>query len=137
MVKNKKILIVDDETDMIIFVSTVVETIGYKPIAAHDGSDAIKKAKKSTPDLIILDIMIPKIEDGIRTYFHFKSNIKLSGIPIIILSAIAEKTFIHLIRRLGAQEGRQISLPNAYMEKPPDAVELSRLIKNTLLWFKR
>ena len=131
-VKNKKILIVDDETDMIIFVSTVVETIGHKPIAANNGINALKKARTSIPDLIILDVMMPKIEDGIQTYFYFRSDIKLSSIPIIILSAIAEKTFMHLIRVLSAQEGKHIPVPQAYMEKPPDAAKLSTLIKSIL-----
>ena len=131
-IKNKKILIVDDETDMIIFVSTLVETIGHKPIAVNNGTSALKKARTSIPDLIILDVMMPKIEDGIRTYFYFRSNIKLSSIPIIILSAIAEKTFMHLIRVLSAQEGKHIPAPQAYMEKPPDATKLSSLIKSIL-----
>ena len=129
MMKNKKILIVDDETDMIIFISTVVETIGYKPIAVHNGTDALKKVESSVPDLIILDVMMPNIEDGIQTYFHFRSNTKFSNIPIIILSAIAEKTFIHLIRVLNTKEGTHIPAPQAYMEKPPDANEISTLIK--------
>jgi len=131
-IKNKKILIVDDETDMIIFVSTVVETIGFKPIAAHSGTDALKKSQSEIPDLIVLDVMMPKIEDGIQTYFYFRSNIKLSNIPIVILSAIAEKTFMHLIRVLSAQEGKHIPVPQAYMEKPPDATKLSTLIKSIL-----
>jgi CheY-like chemotaxis protein len=129
---NKKILIVDDELDMRIFVSTVVETMGLEPIAAKDGVDALEKAKSPQPALIILDVMMPKIEDGIQTYQQFRTDEKLGNIPIIMLSAIAKKTFFHFIRMLNPQKGAQLPEPEAYMEKPPDADELSRLINNLL-----
>jgi CheY-like chemotaxis protein len=76
--------------------------------------------------------MMPKIEDGIQTYQQFKSDQKLSRIPIIMLSAIAKKTFFHSIRMLSPWKGSQLPEPEAYMEKPPDAQELSRLITELL-----
>lgn len=127
--KMKKILIVDDDPDIRIFVSTVVETMRFEPIAAKDGVEALKMAKSSPPELVILDVMMPKIEDGILTYKKFKTDKKLSSVPIIMLSAIAKKTFLHSIRTLNPQKGDDIPEPEAYMEKPPDADELSRLIK--------
>ncbi|MHC4458894.1 MAG: response regulator [Planctomycetota bacterium] len=129
---NKKILVVDDELDMRIFVSTVVETMGLEPIAAKDGVDALEKAKLAQPALIILDVMMPKIEDGIQTYQQFRTDEKLGNIPIIMLSAIAKKTFFHSIRMLNPSKGSQLPEPEAYMEKPPDANELSRLITELL-----
>jgi DNA-binding response OmpR family regulator len=127
--KIKKILIVDDDPDIRIFVSTVVETMRFEPIAAKDGVEALKMAKSSPPELVILDVMMPKIEDGILTYKKFKTDKNLSSVPIIMLSAIAKKTFLHSIRTLNPQKGDDIPEPEAYMEKPPDADELSRLIK--------
>ena len=129
---NKKILVVDDESDMRIFVSTVVETMGLEPIVAEDGAAALEKARSLLPALVILDVMMPKIEDGIRTYQQFKKDEGLGRIPIIMLSAIAQKTFFHSIRVLNPQSGRQVPEPEAYMEKPPDAEELSRLIAELL-----
>jgi CheY-like chemotaxis protein len=129
---NKKILVVDDESDMRIFVATVVETMGLEPIVAEDGVAALEKARSLLPALVILDVMMPKIEDGIRTYQQFKKDEGLGRIPIIMLSAIAKKTFFHSIRVLNPQSGRQVPEPEAYMEKPPDAEELSRLIAELL-----
>ena len=129
---NRKILVVDDESDMRIFVSTVVETLGFEPLAAIDGVEALDKARSCLPDLVILDVMMPKIDDGIQTYQQFKSDQKLSRIPIIMLSAIAKKTFFHSIRMLSPRIGTQLPEPEAYMEKPPDAKELSRLIAELL-----
>ena len=129
---KKKILVVDDERDMRIFVSTVVETLGLGAFAAHDGAQALEKASSNPPALVILDVMMPKIDDGIQTYRQFKTNPALSHIPIIILSAIARKTFLHSIRMLSPRQGSAVPEPEAYMEKPPDANELSRLITGLL-----
>ena len=129
---NKKILVVDDESDMRIFVSTVVETMGFEPIVAEDGAVALEKARSLLPALVILDVMMPKIEDGIRTYQQFRKDEGLGRIPIIMLSAIAKKTFFHSIRVLNPQSGRPVPGPEAYMEKPPDAEELIRLIAELL-----
>jgi CheY-like chemotaxis protein len=108
--ENKKILVVDDERDMRIFVSTVVETLGFEPMVAKDGVEALEKARLNPPALVILDVMMPKIDDGIQAYRQFRTDPKLSHIPIIMLSAI----------------------PHAYMEKPPDAGELGKLIMSLL-----
>jgi two-component system phosphate regulon response regulator PhoB len=132
MMLNKKILVVDDERDIRIFVSTVVETLGFEAIAANDGAQALEKSSSNPPALVILDVMMPRIDDGIQTYQQFKTNPKLSHIPIIILSAIARKTFLHSIRMLSPRQGSGVSEPDAYMEKPPDAGELGRLIRELL-----
>ena len=132
MDNNKKILIVDDEADMRIFVSTVVETRGFEPVTAQDGAEALNLARTDLPVLVILDVMMPRIEDGIQTYQKFKMDETLGRIPILMLSAIAKKTFFHTVRMLNPYKGRAIPEPEAYMEKPPDANELIRLI-DTLL----
>ena len=129
---NKKILVVDDESDMRIFVSVVVETIGFEAVTAQDGAEALEKARTHLPDLVILDVMMPKIDDGIQTYEQFRTDQKLSHIPIIMLSAIAKKTFVHSIRMLRPRRSAQVPEPEAYMEKPPDADELGKLISGLI-----
>jgi CheY-like chemotaxis protein len=130
--ENKKILVVDDERDMRIFVSTVVETLGFEPIVAKDGVEALEKAGSNPPALVILDVMMPKIDDGIQTYRRFRTDPSLAHIPIIMLSAIARKTFSYSIRMLSPRQGSEVPEPEAYMEKPPDANELNRLITELL-----
>ena len=118
----------DDESDMRIFVSTVVETLGFEPIVAEDGAEALEKARSLLPALVILDVMMPKIEDGLRVYQQFREDEGLGRIPIIMVSAIARKTFFHSVRLLKPLGGKQLPEPEAYMEKPPEAAELNRLI---------
>ena len=129
---NKKILIVDDEADMRIYVSTVVETKGFEPMTARNGSEALSLARSEPPALIVLDVMMPQIEDGVQTYQKFKTDEILGRIPIIMLSAIAKKTFFHSIRMLNPHKGRTLAEPDAYLEKPPDADEIIRLIDDLL-----
>ncbi|MCP4111145.1 MAG: response regulator [Desulfobacteraceae bacterium] len=129
--ENRKILVVDDEPDMRIFVSTVVETTGFEAVTANDGTEALKKAREINPDLVILDVMMPKIEDGIYTYQEFRTDENLARIPVIMLSAIAKRTFSYSVRMLNPRKNVHIAEPEAYMEKPPDADELSALIKKT------
>jgi len=133
MMENRKILVVDDESDMQIYLSTIVETMGFEPTVAANGAEALDKARAILPALVILDIMMPKIEDGLRTYQQFREDDGLGRIPIIMLSAIAKKTFFHSIRMLKPLSGKQLPEPEAYMEKPPDAAELNRLITALLL----
>ena len=128
----KRILVVDDEADMRIFVSTVVETSGFQPVCAEDGTAALALARSEPPAMVILDVMMPGIDDGIQTYLQFKTDETLNRIPIIMLSAVAQKTFFHTIRMLKPHKGRSIPEPDAYMEKPPDANELIRLIDKFL-----
>ncbi|CAB1074607.1 hypothetical protein D1AOALGA4SA_2426 [Olavius algarvensis Delta 1 endosymbiont] len=129
---SRKILVVDDEADMRLFVSTVVETCGFKPVCAEDGTKALQLARSEPPALVILDVMMPGIDDGIQTYRQFKTDEKLNPIPIIMLSAVAQKTFFHTIRMLTPRKGRPLAEPEAYMEKPPDANELILLINKLL-----
>ena len=129
---NRKILVVDDERDMRIFVSTVVETSGFEAAAANNGTEALQKAVANPPALVILDVMMPQISDGIETYRQFRTHPDLDRIPIIVLSAIARKTFLHSIRLLNPHRGIALPDPEAYMEKPPDADELSRLVNRFL-----
>jgi two-component system phosphate regulon response regulator PhoB len=126
--ENRKILVVDDESDMQIYLSTVVETMGFEPIVAVNGAEALEKARAFRPALVILDVMMPNIEDGLKTYQQFREDEGLGRTPIIMLSAIARKTFFHSIRMLKPLSGNQLPEPEAYMEKPPDATELNRLI---------
>jgi len=126
--ENRKILVVDDESDMRIYLSTVVETMGFEPTAAANGTEGLEKARTLSPALVILDVMMPRIEDGLLTYRQFREDEELGRIPIIMVSAIARKTFFHSIRLLQPVSGHKLPEPEGYIEKPPDAAELKRLI---------
>jgi len=127
----KKILVVDDELDMRVFTTTLLETNGYRPISAEDGKAGLEVARKTRPSLIIMDMMMPR-ESGIQMFRELKKDPALRDIPIIVVSALAKKTFFHSQKALDEYEGRNTSEPAAYIEKPPEADELLSAIAAVL-----
>jgi len=124
---NKKtVLIVEDEMDMRIFISTLLETSGYTPVVTRDGKEGLIKARDVSPDLIILDVMMPG-EGGVQMYRQLKTDQTLKAIPVIMLSAVAQKTFSHYLNMVNARLDRPIPRPEAYIEKPPEADELLQM----------
>jgi two-component system phosphate regulon response regulator PhoB len=128
---KRKILVVDDESDTRIFISTLLETGGYKPIVAIDGMEGLKKAREIRPALIILDVMMPR-EGGVEMYRRLKADETLRTIPVIMLSGIAKKTFFHSQNLLNLYESHIVPEPEAYIEKPPEPEELLQWTRNLL-----
>ena len=124
--QKKKVLIVEDELDMRIFISTLLETSAYQPIITRDGNEGLLKAKDDCPDLIILDVMMPG-EGGVHMYRQLKTDQSLCEIPVIMLSAVAQKTFAHYLNMVNARLKDPIPDPDAYIEKPPEAEELIKM----------
>ena len=123
---RKTVLIVEDELDMRIFISTLLETSGYVPVTTRDGKEGLIKARDSLPDLIILDVMMPG-EGGVQMYRQLKMDQSLKTIPVIMLSAVAQKTFSHYLNMVNARLERPIPRPEAYIEKPPEAEDLLQM----------
>ena len=128
---KKKVLIVDDELDMRIFISTVFETSGYEVFSARDGKEGMRKAQDAGPDLIILDLMMPG-EGGVQMYRQLKGEGDLKHIPIIMLSGVGKKTFYHYLKMMNIKPDEAVPEPEAYIEKPPQAEELLKLAGSVL-----
>ncbi len=128
---KKTVLIVEDELDMRIFISTLLETSGYHPIMTRDGREGILKAREVDPDLIILDVMMPG-EGGVQMYRQLKTDDSLMNIPVILLSGVAKKTFAHYLKMLNARIEGSIPEPSAYLEKPPEAEDLIKLTERLI-----
>jgi two-component system alkaline phosphatase synthesis response regulator PhoP len=87
---SKKILIVDDEPDILDILNYILEKEGYKTSRAKNGEEAIAKAYQDTPDLILLDIMMPK-KDGIETCRELRTDKKFDDTIIVFLTARSEE----------------------------------------------
>ena len=117
---GKKILIAEDNPDMRKVLSMRLEISNYSVITAEDGEGALDKAKQEKPDLIILDLMIPKIS-GFEVCRMLKFDEKYKGIPILILSALDQ------------QQDREKAIEHgadAYFIKPFDLELLVNKIKS-------
>ena len=120
---RKKILIVDDELDMRIFLCNLLGNCGYESIDAGNRVEGLQKAKQEKPALIILDVMMPK-EGGIRMYRDLKQDRELKEVPVIMLSTIDRKTFLKYQRFHRTHKDWDVPDPGAYLEKPLEAQEL-------------
>ena len=127
----KKVLIVDDDVDVRKFVSKLVERAGYEAIEAKNGMDGMGTVREDKPDLIILDVLMPK-QSGIRMYRELKTDEPLKDIPVIMLSAIAPRSFFRSQEVLAEFAGESVPEPEAYMEKPEEPEELIALMKKIL-----
>jgi len=128
---KKKILIVDDEMDVRIYVRTLFETGGYEPITTRNGIEGLQKAKELLPDLIILDVMMPEA-GGVTMYRELKADQELKDIPVIMLTGVGKKSFSHYLKMLNIQRDDSIPQPNAYIEKPLDHERLLELAKKII-----
>jgi twitching motility two-component system response regulator PilH len=128
---SKKVLIVDDDPDVRLFNATVVEENGYTPIEAANGEEGLALVKKDPPDLVLLDVLMPK-QSGIRLYRELKTDKSLTGIPVIMLSGVAQRTFLRSQKALTEFGDKPVPEPESYLEKPVEPDELAREIKKYL-----
>ena len=113
---NKKILIVDDEPDVITYLTAVLESNGYNSFAVSDITLATDKVREIHPDLICLDIVMPG-ETGISFYSKLRKDKDFSHIPVIIISGVVETEKFDF-KSYALDDS--IPLPECYMEKPID-----------------
>jgi len=114
--QKKKILIVDDEPDVRIFLETVIVDAGFEAMTADNGKRALEKIKECKPDLISLDLVMPRMR-GITLLKYLHKNPELSNIPFIVVTA-------HAHDDLGKEDFLKLKAaniligPHSYIEKP-------------------
>ena len=127
----KKVLVVDDDPDVRLFNSSVVQELGHAPVEAGNGEEGQQMVAREHPDLIILDVMMP-LQSGIRLYRARKTDMAFADIPVIILSGISERSFLKSQEALSAFGGGDVPAPEVYIEKPADAETLADHINRLL-----
>jgi len=127
----KKVLNVEDDPDVRTFVTTVLEENGYISISAKDGEEGMTKIKQENPDLVILDILMPR-ESGIKMYHALKTDSDLKDIPVIMLSGVSKRTFLRSQIALTEFGDSTVPEPEAYLEKPVEPEDLADTLKKVL-----
>ncbi len=117
MSERKKILVVDDEQDVLIYLSALFEDNGFDTITAENGIEALNMAKSEYPNLITLDITMPE-QSGIKTYRYLKNDNLLRNIPVIIITAVGEPIKSVL------NEFAAFPEPDGFISKPVDKKRL-------------
>ena len=127
-IERKKILIVDDELDMRIFLRNLLGNCGYEPIEAGDKDEGMQMAVREKPALIILEVTMPR-ESGIQMYRELKEHEELKNVPVIMVSTIDKKTFAFYQKFQGTPRQKGLPDPGAYLEKPLESEELIELVR--------
>ena len=127
-IERKKILIVDDELDMRIFLCNLLGNCGYEPVDAADKDQGMQKAVREKPALIILDVTMPR-ETGIQMYRELKEHQDLKNVPVIMVSTIDKKTFSFYQKFQGTPRHKVVPDPGVYLEKPLEAEEIIKLVR--------
>jgi len=117
-----RVLVVDDEADLVRILQFGLEAIGYHVDTASDGQEGLKKARELKPDIILLDLMLPKL-DGYKVCRLLKFDERYKNIPIIILSARTQEGDQLLAMEMGA---------NRFITKPYDFAEVLSHIETLL-----
>jgi len=140
---SKKILIVDDEPDIITFLSALLEENGYESVSAKDGTEGLELLRKEKPDLVLLDLMMPK-KSGITMFQELRKDPELSDIPVIVVTGVSEVTGVDFRNFMFKQPMRdekkfvettglsKYTVPDGYIEKPIDPDELIKVVNETL-----
>lgn len=124
---GKKILIVDDDPDLVDAVMTILKSKRYEVIAAYDGEEGLAKAKTENPDLIVLDVMMPG-KDGYVVCKELKADPSLGSIPVLLLTAVAS----HIpTTRYTLQMGMETEADD-YLDKPVEPQVLVQRIETLL-----
>ena len=124
----KKALVVDDNPDVRLFGVALLEKNGYTPLVAEDGETALSMIKAEKPDLVILDVLMPR-QSGVRLYRELKTVESLKNIKIIVLGEIAKKAFLRSQKALTEFGDADVPEPEVYLEKPVEPEELAEALK--------
>jgi two-component system alkaline phosphatase synthesis response regulator PhoP len=120
----KKILIVDDDPDLVEAVSTILESKGYEVAAAYGGVEGLVKARTENPDLIVLDVMMPD-KDGYMVCKELKADPTYRSIPILLLTAVVANI---PTSKYTQQMGMETEADD-YVDKPVEPDELVKRIE--------
>jgi two-component system alkaline phosphatase synthesis response regulator PhoP len=126
MEKKKKVLVVDDEPEIVEMLRMSLETASYEVIVAYNGKEGVDKTKKEKPDAIIMDLMMPE-RDGFAAIKELKNDPDCADIPILVLTAISNDL---TQSRYAKSMGLELEAED-YIDKPVDPnLLLERLAKH-------
>jgi two-component system alkaline phosphatase synthesis response regulator PhoP len=120
-----KILIVDDEQDIVEIVQYTLEAKGHDVTSAKDGAEGIAKVKKSEPDLIVLDIMMPKM-NGMQVVEYLRNKEEYNHIPIVMLTATTQYS-----KRPDEEWGKKMGVED-FISKPFEPMDLLKRVDKVL-----
>ncbi|MBF0507588.1 MAG: response regulator [Deltaproteobacteria bacterium] len=127
MSDKKLVLLVDDDADMVDAVSLKLESLNYRTAKAYDGVEGWEKIKIEKPDLMILDVMMPR-KDGFELCKEIKSDPKYKDITIILLTGVAD----HVASTSYTHMDGKTTPADDYIPKPVDLDKLMQIVQDNM-----
>jgi len=121
----KRIMIIDDEKDIRTYLKTLFEKNGFETETAKDGEEGFERARLFKPDLITLDILMPK-DSGIRLYGRFRKDEELKKVPIIVMTGLSQ------YKELYTHDYPEANLPDAFVEKPIQQEKVLEIVRSLI-----
>lgn len=139
MSEKAKVLVVDDDPDIVEILRLVLETDGYQVLTAHSAADAFSKLEATPPNLILLDVMMPEGTEGFQFVWKLRNEYapELAQTPIVILSAIHETTKLRFYPEEtdGTYKPGEYLPVQGFIDKPADPHVLLQTVAHVLdLW---
>ncbi|MFH1740523.1 MAG: response regulator [bacterium] len=128
---RKKILVIDDEADVRTYLVTLFEDFGYDTIEAPDANQGMRMIKQYEPDLITLDIIMPK-KTGIKLYMELRKEKQYDAIPVIVVTGFAEPEYPNINVEKFISERRHIRPPEGFIQKPINPVDLMKNVQEAI-----
>jgi CheY-like chemotaxis protein len=127
----KKILVVDDESDVVDYLTTLFQDKGYATLKAYDGEQALQLLKVERPDLVTLDITMPN-KSGVRFYRDLKESEEFRTIPVIIVTGVTGFGGDPEGFRRFVSSRKQVPPPEGFMSKPIDRTRLLKMVADQI-----
>ena len=131
MSEPKKILVIDDEVDTIVYMEALLKDNGYETVSANDGREGMEKAKSEHPDLIFLDVSMPQ-QSGIGFYKEIKSDPQLKAIPVVFVTGVTGFGGDEMGVKKFLEGRRNIPQPDGFFSKPIDPNALLKTVAELL-----
>ena len=129
--KGKKILVIDDEADTVIYMETLLQDNGYDTVSASDGQEGMEKVKSENPDLVVLDVSMPE-KSGMRFFKEVKSDQDLQSIPVVFVTGVTGYAQDKDALRKFIGSRSSIPDPEGFFSKPIDRDEFLKKIGEIL-----
>ena len=122
----KKVIVIDDDRDLVKFLTTLLQDNGYETVTANTGAEALRSVRAARPDLITLDMSMPE-KSGVKVFRELQADPGLATIPVVIVTGLS-RDFEGFIK-----SRRQVTPPAGYIAKPITVDEVIEVLRGILV----
>lgn len=124
----KKVLIIDDDFDLVEVMRITLEAAGFEVIDAQDGESGLEKIRTASPDLVILDVMMSSMDEGFHVAYKIREEVAIKDTPIVMLTAVGNQTGF----QFDPDKDADFLPVDAFLEKPVNPRNLVEAVRQNI-----